>query len=188
MAISVKQSSLQIIVSILLCMLFMLSCVTFWYQSSIVTDQNIVTDVTMLASIFKKINEECEIVDFKFQRNNSIDYLQVISFEGSEIGSMALKNPKKWQGPYLRDNLTAQGKFYQIIRTRDGHFIAPGDGVLLHNGKTIGKDIVFDHNANIPEMVKNPSKLQFQGKPLAAKIDVGLQKSVVPVDELLMEG
>lgn len=187
MAISVKQSSLQIMVTILLCMLFMLSCITFWYQSSIVTDQNIVNDVALLASIFKKINKQCHIVDFKFQQNNSIDYLQVIAFEGSEIGSMALKDPKKWQGPYLRDNLTAQGKFYQIVKTREGYFIAPGNGVTLHNGKTVGKEIRFDYNAHLSGMAQNPHLLQFQGKPLVAPLEIGLHKPPIPVDEVSAE-
>lgn len=168
-------------------MLFMISCITFWYQSTIVTDQHIVNDIAILGSIFKKINEACEIVDFKFQQNNAIDYLQVIAFEGSELGSMALKHPKKWKGPYLRDNLTAQGKFYQIVKTNDGYFIVPGDGVILHNGKTVGKDIKFDLNANIPALIKDPEMLQFQGKPLAAKLEIGLQKPTIPVDEVIEE-
>lgn len=172
MAMVIKQSSVPVLTSILLCFLFMFSCITFWYQSMIVTDENIINDVMFLASIFKTIDEQCGIVDFKFQSNNSIDYLQVISFQGSEIGSMALKYPHKWGGPYLRDNVTAQGKFYQIVKTHDGYFILPGDGVKLHNGKVIGKDIRHDFNANIPSMLKNSSQLQFQGKPLGAKIQI----------------
>lgn len=169
-------------VSILLCMLFMLSCITFWYQSSIITDQNIVNDVAILSAIFKKINQECTIVDFKFQQNNSIDFLQVISFKGSEIGSMVLKYPKKWKGPYLNDNLMAQGKFYQVVKTRYGYFIVPGNGITLHNGKTIGKDIIFDFNADISAMIKDPHLLQFQGKPLGAALELN-SKVVIPVQD-----
>lgn len=172
MAMVIKHSSISILSSALLCFLFMFSCVTFWYQSTIVTDENIVNDVLFLSSIFKNIDEQCGILDFKFQSNNSIDYLQVISFEGSEIGSMALKYPHKWNGPYLRDNLTAQGKFYQIIKTYNGYFILPGDGVVLHNGKIMGKDIKHDYSTNIAAMLKNPTQLQFQGKSLGTKLSV----------------
>jgi hypothetical protein len=172
MAIAIKQSSVSILASILLCFLFMLSCVTFWYQSTIITDAFIVSDVKILASLFKKINEQCTILDFKFQSNNQIDFMQVISFEGSELGSMLLQYPQRWRRPYLRDNFTAQGKFYQIVKTKDGFFILPGDGVILHNGKIIGKDIPHNFNDDIPALLNNPRMLQFQGKPLGAHIEL----------------
>ena len=64
----------------------------------------------------------------------------VKSFEGSEVGSLNLAYPKKWQGPYLGDNPTFQGKAYQIIRTKNGYFVTPGDGIMLPNGLVIGRD------------------------------------------------
>ena len=187
MRVALKQSYLQIIISLLLLLLFGISLITFWYQTKINTEIIITDDVATLATIFKKINKACTIIDFKYQQQNYIDFLNVISFKGSEIGTMNLKYPKKWRGPYLRDNPTVQGKHYQIVRTNQGYFIAPGNGVKLKNGAVIGKDIILDMNADIFAMMKNPAQLNFQGKPLAVHLDLSQENSIVPIEPLGFE-
>ncbi len=151
--------------------MYILSIVLFWRESKTITDELIANDVHMLASIFNKINEDCVIIDFEHQQNY-IDFLNVKSFVGSEVGPMNLMRPEKWQGPYVDDNPTVQEIDYQVVRTTKGHFIVPGPGVVLANGKLIGEDIVFDENADIQALIDDGT-LMYESKPLAAPINVG---------------
>jgi hypothetical protein len=125
--------------------------------------------ITQLETIFKKINSTAGIVDFDHQKNY-IDFLNVKSFDGSQIGSMNLAQPDKWQGPYVKENLTMQEQNYQIVRTHKGYFIVPGEGVKLSSGKIIGKDIIFAENTDIPALIADGNELNFQGRPLAAQV------------------
>ena len=67
---------------------------------------------------------------------------------------------------------------YQIVSTRNGYFITPGDGVILPNKKVIGKDIIFDKNADIQKMMEDPHTLLYKDKPLAAHLDLGSSGTV----------
>ena len=132
------------------------------------------SDIEQLAQIFKKINKTSKIISFDHQKN-WINFLQIKKggFKGSEIGSMNLVYPKKWEGPYLKDNPTYQSKEYQVVRTQKGYFIVPGEGVTLPNGKVLGKDIILDEGADIEQLVREKNGLMSGDKPLALKINVG---------------
>ena len=140
-----------------------------WHMYGTTTDVMIAEHIEQLSAIFKRIDKECSIIDFEHQRNY-IDFLTVIAFEGSEVGPMNVRYPKKWQGPYLKDNPTMQTKYYEIVKTQKGYFIVPGQGVTLSNGKVIGKDIIFDGNADIAKMLETEDVLVFHGRPLAAPL------------------
>ena len=157
-----------LIVAVLL-ILVLISSITYWFQAKGATDIVIANHIMQLHAVFKKINDDAGIVDFDHQKNY-IDFLNVKSFAGSEVGSMNLAYPDKWQGPYLKENPTVQEKNYQVVRTKKGFFIVPGDGVKLSNGKIIGKDIIMDENADIPAMIADQKMLNFKGKPLAAAV------------------
>lgn len=128
-------------------------------------------DIQHLADVFKDINETAGIAGFDFQKNE-INFLNIKKdgFVGSEVGSMNLIDPKKWQGPYIRPISDLQEHNYMIVRTKQGYFITPHDGVRLPNGKVIGTDIVLDENANIEQMMQPDGPLSYQGRPLAANI------------------
>jgi hypothetical protein len=85
---------------------------------------------------------------------------------------MNVAHPEKWEGPYLQDNPTMLGQEYQIVRTLKGHFITPGEGVRLPNGKVIGKDIILDEDADIASMMLDVNSLRFKDKPLAAPLNI----------------
>ncbi|MFC1841987.1 hypothetical protein ACFLYA_02865, partial [Candidatus Dependentiae bacterium] len=72
-----------------------------------------------------------------------------------------------------KDNPTIQDQEYQIVRTKKGYFITPGDGIKLSNGKVIGKDIILDENADIQKMMADEKFLNFKGEALAAPLPVG---------------
>jgi hypothetical protein len=129
-------------------------------------------DLHMFVDIFKKIHTECKILNFDYQLN-VINFLNVKSFAGSEVGSINLAYPEKWQGPYLTDNPTVQGQEYLVVVTHKGCFVTPGTGVRLPSGHVIGTDIILGQDADIQEMMKEGGVLNYKGTPLAAKLDVG---------------
>ncbi|MFC1842122.1 hypothetical protein ACFLYU_00480 [Candidatus Dependentiae bacterium] len=171
-----SKNSPNIIIPALTILLFVVlvgvSLYKMLYDVKISSDVIIAREVRELVDIFKKIDKKCKIIDFDYQKNR-INFLNVKSFVGSEVGPMNLTYPKNWEGPYLQDNPTIQDKEYQVVRTKKGHFITPGDGVKLSNGKIVGKDIILDENADIPKMMVDEKFLNFKGEALAAPLDVG---------------
>lgn len=137
-----------------------------WYWA---TKHDIVHDLQTLDAIFKRIHDSCNIVRIDGVKQ-SINFLTVEKFAGSEVGPLHLAHPEKWQGPYLQYNLATQGKEYQIVRDKNGFFIAPGDGVKLASGKTIGIDIVLNERVDIAALVS--TELQFNGLPLAIPLSI----------------
>ncbi|TET06511.1 hypothetical protein E3J79_01555 [Candidatus Dependentiae bacterium] len=146
----------------------------------------IVRDVTQLATIFERIDQECKILDFDYQKNR-INFLNVKSFVGSEVGPMNLAYPDKWNGPYIDDNPTYQDKEYLVVRTKKGYFVTPGEGVKLPNGQIIGKDIILDEDADIPSMMKDENQLMFNGKQLAARLTIGVTEPGLIYQKLPIE-
>lgn len=154
----------------------------FFYAPESKVETVIVQDLQKLAETFKRIESSANIIGIKHQRNY-IDFLNVKSFTGSEVGPLNLAHPQQWQGPYFQDNPTVQGQLYQIVRTKNGYFITPGDGVKLSNGAIIGKDIVLDENANIQALMLDPKKLFSEGNVVAVPLPVSLSA----FDELRQE-
>ncbi len=133
--------------------------------------------VIELRDTFRRIHKTCVIIDFDNQKN-SINFLNVEKFTGSEVGPMNLAHPEKWQGPYLQENPTMQHIAYQVVSTQKGYFITPGDGVKLPNNKIVGKDIVLDKKADIEAMMINPELLMYKDRPLAAALELGAPSNI----------
>lgn len=162
--------AITIAASIVVAGLFGIAIMNYYYRSEQEVGTLISEDVQILSDIFKKIHKECEILGFDRQQN-PINFLNVVSFVGSEVGPMNLKYPSNWQGPYLQDNPTMQTKEYMIVRTKKGYFITPGNGVRLPNGKVIGKDVLFDENADIAELAKD-ALVTFKKRLLVQKLNL----------------
>jgi len=152
--------------------------VSYVYQSKTVTTDVLTNDLQKLVTIFEDINKQCGIISFDYQQN-PINFLNVETFTSSEVGPMNLAHADKWQGPYMTDNPTVQGKEYMVVRTKKGYFITPGNGVRLPNGKLIGKDIILNEDADIQAMMRNPNKLLFENKAFAAPLSLS-KKVVLP--------
>ena len=170
---AMRQWGAPILTIVIFIVLFIFSILHLLKQSRTFSDQLIVDEVQRLSTIFQKIDGECKIIGFRHQKNY-IDFLTIERFAGttSEVGAMDLMLPKNWHGPYVQENPVVQEKLYQIVRTKKGYFIAPGDGVKLSSGKTVGVDIVLDESADIKGLVNDPKGLQFQGKPLALPLSI----------------
>lgn len=137
----------------------------------------IATEVVRLRDIFHRIHKTCVIIDFDSQKN-TINFLNVVKFVGSEVGPMNLVYPDKWEGPYLKDNPTLYQIEYQVVSTKKGYYVTPGDGVELPNKKIVGKDIILDQKANIDAMMTNPEELMYKDRPLAARLELGSPKNI----------
>lgn len=165
-------SMAPIITGSIVLILVIITALNYYYRPKTYLAELIVKDISTLQDIFKKIDDRCKILGFDYQIN-PINFLNVGTFKSSEIGPMNLTYPTQWQGPYVSENPRVQGKEYQIVKTRKGLFITPGQGVDLPNGKTIGRDIILDENADINAMMNNDKALRYDGKALASPLAVG---------------
>lgn len=149
--------------------LFSMITVKYVYQARRANDELIAQHVEKLQKIFKDINDTCKINGFRHQQAY-VDFLNVTCFEGSMVGPMSLLEPKNWKGPYLKESLTIDGKEYQIVGTKKGYYIVPGEGVKLANGKVIGKTLLINSSSDIEAMLRDSNALLSNDKPLAALI------------------
>jgi len=159
---------MPIVTASLLFILVVIAMYRLYTQIETIANDMIVDHVEELADIFKKIDKECQIIGFEHEKDY-IDFLNVTKFTGSEVGSMNLAYPSQWQGPYLKDNLTVQEKPYVVIVAKTGYYIAPADGVVLANGKVIGKDIVLNKDSDFDALVRDPEALLYNNQPMTRK-------------------
>ncbi len=156
--------------------LMFVSVQNLYNRSFIVTSFTIANDLKKLRTVLERIDATCGIMGFDRQQNY-INFLNVGSFEGSEVGAMNLIYPEKWQGPYLPDNLTVQSIEYMVVKTDSGYFITPGNGVELPNGKIVGKDILLTAHANVGQMMHDKHALFYKGQSLAIKLPLTQRRS-----------
>lgn len=141
----------------------------YYKQAAEVTDYLITHQIAELAQVLQKIDDDVEIQNIKHARSY-IDFLNIGSFTGSEVGPLNVAYPQRWKGPYMQDNPTMQGKLYEIIKTHEGYYIVPGEGVQLENGKIIGKDIIFTYETDMESLVNDTVGLEYKRKPLIAPL------------------
>lgn len=149
-------------------------------------------DIARLTQIFQKIDATAGIAGFDFPKNE-INFLNIKKdgFVGSEVGSMNLIRPARWEGPYIDEVSSLQEQNYMVAKTTRGYFIMPRDGVTLPNGKVIGIDIIIDENSDIEAMMRDDTMLANNGNPLATRIAIsgssGIPNVSVPVEIELPE-
>lgn len=148
--------------------LFVSSTVLFWLHGRQQVDEIIAYDVSLIAKTLMQIDQDCTILSFEHEKN-FIDFLNVISFYGSEVGPINLAHPENWRGPYLEDNPTMQEKYYQVLDTKDGYYVVPGPGVQLSNGLVIGENVQLDRTTNIQQMIAEGILRSKEGKNLVKK-------------------
>lgn len=127
------------------------------------------SDLKIIEESLNKIDKECNILGFNYD-NVRVDFLNVKAFSGSSVGCINLAYPKKWQGPYVPRNPTLQGKFYEIIRAKDGIYLTPGMGITLPNGLVMGQDVKITPDTKISELISSGGPLNYNGKSLVIKI------------------
>lgn len=165
----IKSSIKFIVIGLILAGALGFTIYHYYKQSGEVTDYLIANHIEQLAQAFHKIDEDAHIQEILHDRNY-IDFLNVINFTGSAVGSLNVAYPQQWKGPYMQENPTLQGKLYEIVKTKSGYYIVPGQGVRLENGKIIGKDIVFDREADMTSLINENVGLLYKGKQLVAQL------------------
>lgn len=178
------RKKMMLIVGLVLFVAFGYSLYRFYRSAQFATNRIIAEQVKTLVHILKKIDDTCGIVAITRDRS-VIDFLNVKSFAGSEIGPLNLMEPKKWAGPYLETNYAIQGKLYEIIRTKEGYFVVPGEGVKLSSGKVIGKDIVFTYDTDVEAYVNDAGGLEYDGNPMAMRLHLKKEGSIPTGDALI---
>ena len=154
------------------------------YKTKQFSGDAMASDIHKLALLFNDIHRDCTILSFDYQKN-PINFLTVGSFAGSEVGSMNVAHPENWKGPYLNDNLAMQNKEYQIVHTKKGYFIVPGEGVQLSDGQIIGKDLLLNEDVDIEALSAEGQPLNFQAKKLSAHLKLdGADDELFDLNEL----
>lgn len=164
-------SLLSFIAATIFSALFVISLIVFWQHVNQSTEMMIHQDVINLQKVFQKIHKDCKIISFDHEKNY-IDFLTVKEFVGGQVGSMNLGVTKLWKGPYLSENPKIQDHVYVILKNKQGYFIVPDDGVILNNGKVIGKDIVLHATTDMQKMMQNPNGLKSSAGCLAAPVTI----------------
>ena len=154
-----------VIIAACIVLVVCVSLFNFWFKAREYDSAFIVKDLQQLQEILLRIDNDCKILSFDYIKN-PINFLNVGTFTSSEVGPMNLGYPKNWKGPYVQDNLQVQNIEYQIVKTKKGLFITPGDGVILPNGNVVGKDLVLDENADIDAMAHDEHAFLHKGRAL----------------------
>jgi hypothetical protein len=160
-----------IILGILFASLFLFTFYYFFSEARRAVNSIIADHITELLSIFRRIHQTCKISKLDLEKT-PINFLNVQSFVGSDVGSMNLAYPEGWEGPYAPINFTIQGRYYYILKSTKGYYIVPGDGVRLSNGKVIGRDIMLTPSIDIENLLKYEPGLSYRGIPLIAKLEL----------------
>lgn len=166
-----------------------------WYYRTDFLASIIKNDLKTLHEALEKIDKECNILSLN---NNAInlDFLTVEKFEGSVIAGLNLAYPKKWQGPYLHKDLTYQGIYYRLLKAKDGFYIVLSDGVVLPNGKEIGKDVIINPQVDVMPMLENGGALRFKEIELAIRVSFEIgdwdsagqhKKAIQEIENLIQE-
>ena len=167
----IKGSLMPVLAVTLFCIFVVIAIFNTFVSTREYAGDIIERDVTRLVDALKQIERDCKIISSEAQKN-SINFLNVKSFSGSQVGPINLKHPDRWKGPYLDRNPSIQSKEYMLVRTKKGYFVTPGEGVKLPNGKVIGIDIKFDEDADIESMMKDEKQLRYKNKALAAPLAI----------------
>lgn len=170
-----------------ICALIGFSILTFRARKMRDKGVMLANDIARLAQIFQNIDATAGIAGFDFPKNE-INFLNIKKdgFVGSEVGSMNLIRPARWDGPYVNEVSSLQEQNYMVVKTAKGYFITPRDGVKLPNGKVMGTDIILDESSDIPSLMLDDQALSFNGNPLAAPITIS-GRSELPADTIPVE-
>lgn len=179
-----KSSFMPTVVRYFFIILVIVSAISLWRSFSSNSDIRIHKDLLELQQIFDRIQKDCYIYGFDHEKNY-IDFLNVITFSNSHVGSMALSFPRNWKGPYLNANPRIQDKLYMILKNKQGYFIVPGDGVRLANGKVVGQDLILDENSDMRNLMQDSGSLYSESGVLAAEIKIGTDFMKSMVDQKL---
>lgn len=150
-------------------LIFVIFLFRFFYSRPRIVAAIIADDVKLITLALEKIDTRCNILSVEGDVSD-VDFLNVKTFSGSQVGPLALAYPKRWEGPYVTVNPTLQDIFYEIVRAADGIFVMPGRGVRLPNGLTVGKEFMVTRQTKVSELIKESGPLRYEDSVFASKL------------------
>lgn len=148
---------------------------------------HVLNQIVEVSAILEKIDASCGITGFELDKNY-LTFFNVKAFVGAAVGSMRLKHPEKWAGPYTEENPTIQDKYYYVLKTaKNEYYLIPGDGVVLSDGKILGKDIMIDPETDIQALLKKEPALWVKEQPLIVPIKLR-QMPLSPAQKIRLLG
>lgn len=189
------KNNFQFISTLFIFLLVMTLVLRLFYSRPQMVASIIEDDINQITLMLKRIDVKCNILSINKDRSD-VDFLNIKSFSGSQVGPLNLAYPDKWEGPYLRVNPSIKGKYYEIVKVKDGIFVIPGRGVKLPNGLTIGKDFDISKENVMSFFVKAGGMLTYRGrrfaKPITFKIGdwdpwIFRDKNIRDLDRIIRE-
>ena len=126
-------------------------------------------DLQLVVDTLTTIDDNCSILSFDSEQNR-LDFFTVKSFIGSEVGPLNLAYSTMWQGPYLQDNPQVQGREYQAIKTKEGVFVIPGDGVKLPGEYVVDGRALLQTGEAMATLTSKGGPLHYHGISFAQKL------------------
>ncbi|MCK4499168.1 hypothetical protein KAU11_01580 [Candidatus Babeliales bacterium] len=171
MVFQFPHNKFQVFVSVVLSFVVLGSAAWVFYARTWDQSRIIHRNVHKIASILADIDRSCAITEIQRTRV-PVGFLTIKSFVGSEVGNINLAYPKKWRGPYVRDNPSIDGKIlYEIVKLKEGYCVVPGIGAKLPNGLVVGKDIKLNRRVSIKELIAPGGGLHSRGTSLGTFLD-----------------
>lgn len=169
-----RQDKLSFVTSVIISIVLLGFCGLAFYQlfleSTSLKKEKITERMENIADLLMKIDSDCGIESFALDKT-PLNFFTVASFVGSEVGSLKLKHPDRWTGPYMVENPTLQGIPYVLIKSTRGYlYIAPGDGVRLSQGDIIGRDVILDSCILGEEFIEQHPALPIVTLPLRTSV------------------
>ena len=129
------------------------------------------TDLYRIAAALKQLDNDCSISDMRV----GLHPIELLTHQNlpSEHIYIDLKNSENWDGPYLSGSATIQGKPYQLLKTKRGLFVVPGDGVQLPLAFIIGQDITWHAESDIAALSAPGNVLFYKSGPLTLEVVYG---------------
>lgn len=159
----------SVIGAVFFSLIFVVFMIRFFYSRPRIVASIIEDDLKLIVLALDKIDARCSILGFE-DDYNEVDFLNIGSFVGSQVGPMSLAYPRKWEGPYLRVNPSLQGIFYEVVRAKDGFFVVPGRGTKLPSGLVVGKDFKITPETSVSNLIEEGGPLKYGNSFLVEKL------------------
>ena len=111
-------------------------------------------EIQTLSTLITTVDQDCKIMGFANSLNTA-DFLNVKEFAGNTVGSMIIAYPENWKGPYCNHIPSYKNKPLAIFFKNNTAYIVPGNETVLEDGSIVGKDIIFNDETDIENMMKN---------------------------------
>lgn len=163
--------SLFIVVMTAVCTAHFVMYTPLWHTRLIQGDLNQIAHATYL------MDHDCGLQELRTGRHP----IKLLTQKTPPESVIELSHPENWRGPYLHKVLTLQGKPYELLKTKNGLYVVPGNGVKLPSGAVIGDTFSWCANTDMNALSQSGGILFYQSAPLVRRVDYQGRATVVAV-------